>query len=353
MGRNDEGRPQTAWARPDKDSSIRCDASALWEGNGQVPILDYLSIRCGLSKRERALTAMLIKNAGTILHKARYYYERGTNEGREYRRILAAQLESLELDRYECIYFRERYDKSVIFFPVTEDIIEKAVAGQKILITVDGGKRTAAVGSRKFCLDNETFLQDGPAHAVRKSIETAFLSGRTEDYAYVDAVLRNGGRLETKDYSDIANWTNSYKPGRDYETSCRDDEMRFQIEHVRGVKGQVREHWILYDLITGKQQEAKTYIQCRKNAMEMSRRISRYETYAYRPLENAFYRGNIVRMNTFISGPEGTVTVQCTDQNGNDLDADIRELYLREEDAYLPGESVPGVKALIGEDNDI
>ena len=284
-----------------RNASVHRDASALWNDSGRVPLLDYLRVRCALSERETALTARLVKNVRDLLHGTQRYYGYGLNEEAEYRRILSVQLKDLGLDGYERIYCREWCCESVIDFPVTENIIEKALSEQKILITAHGGERTAAVGNRKFVLDNETFLQDGPAY---------------DSFSY------------------------------------RNDEKRFAVKHVHGVKGQVREHWILYDLITGEQQEAKTFIQCRMIAKTMSHRISRYELYAYRPGTDAFYRGRVVRMNAFKDGPDGLIVARCTEPGGNgeEFSAELRELYLREEDACLPGEDVPCTKGDLPED---
>lgn len=336
-----------------RNASVHRDASALWNGSGQVPLLDYLRVRCALSERETALTAQLVKNVRDLLYGTQRYYGYGLNEEAEYRRILSVQLKDLGLDGYERIYCREWCCEPVIDFPVTENIIEKALSEQKILITTHDGERTAVVGNRRFALDNETFLQDGPACAVRKSMEMAFLGGRTEDYAYADAVLRDGGRLKTKNYSDNSNWGKSIVAGHDYDSfSYRNDEKRFAVKHVHGVKGQVREHWILYDLITGEQQEAKTFIQCRMIAKTMSHRISRYELYAYRPGTDAFYRGRVVRMNAFKAGPDGLIVARCTEPGGNgeEFSAELRELYLKEEDACLPGEDAPCTKGNLPED---
>lgn len=336
-----------------RNASVHRDASVLWNDSGRVQLLDYLKVRCALTDRETALTTRLVKNVWDLLYGTQRNYGYGLNEEAEYRRILSTQLKDLGLDGYERIYCREWGCGPVIDFPVTEDIIEKALSKQKVLITAHGGERTATVGNRRFALDNKTFLQDGPSCAIKKSMEMAFLGGRTEDYAYADAALRDGGRLKTKNYSDNSNWKKSSVADRDYETfSYRNDEKRFAVKHVHGVKGQVREHWILHDLITGEQQEAKTFIQCRMIAKTMSHRISRYELYAYRPGTDAFYRGRVVRMNAFKDDPNGFIFARCTEPGGNgEFSANLRELYLREEDACLPGEDVPCTKENLPEDS--
>ena len=329
------------------------DASSLWNIYGQIPLLEYLEVKFGLTKREKELVKQLIKDAAEQLRDT--YLNFRFDMEKRYSEAIAFYLKALGLDQYETIYFCTKNGRDVVDFPVTADIIAEAISRQDIqILSTEQDERKALIGSREFTLDHDVFIQYGPASAVEKSLEIAFLSGRTQDYAYVDALIRDGGRLKMPDYADIANWPKLarwQKPNRAYEAHDLNNETRFDVEHIKRVKGQVREQWILYDLMTGEQQEAKTFVQCRQIAREMSRRVSRYEAYAYRVGMKAFFRGKIVSIDNiyqstpriaqkhrFYKDPDEIIVARCTDPDGNEFDAVLDELYLREEDACLPGE---------------
>ena len=322
------------------DVNRAADISVLWNEDGHILLVDYLKKRAGLSERETALVNEIIKGVGELICRIKWYqgYSHKNDDKREYRRLLSVKLRCLGLDEYEPIYFRQRYEEDVISFPVTKDMIEDGFAGGLIKIT-DGpgqGEQSVWIRDRCFLLDKDT-AHKSPALRVRESIEKAFLNGRTEDYAYADAVLHSGGRAYVHDYTDKANWGTAYTAGRDYKSTPY-SETRFEIEHVRGVKGQVREHWVLYDLITGEQRTGKTFTECRKLAQDLASEFSRYEPYAYSPGTDAYYRGQKVRIISLKKDGDGNTLALCAGACCVDSFINISELYLNEKDAVLPGE---------------
>lgn len=311
------------------------DITAVWESGGNVSLPDYIRKNTPLTKREWGLVERAVRFTASVI----------TRDKRVFQKALSAMLGGIVVKDCDLKYFRRNYRTGTeLILPITDEIIARSQLEGTLTVAADpdSGEVFAAVGDRKFPLGREMPSPECLPGMVRRSMEAAFLNGRSEDYVYADAVLIDRGRLYTVDYTCKSMWYKPWDSKYYYTSDYLNAEKRFRAEHVHGIKGQVRDHWVLYDCITGEQREAKTFTQCRRIAQEMSQKISRYEPYAYAVGMEAFFRKEKIRINTIRKDADGSIIVRGTNADGQDFTADIAEVYIREEDALLPGETSPG-----------
>lgn len=311
------------------------DITAVWDSGGNVSLLDYIRKNTSLTKKEWDLVKRAVRFTERVI----------TRDKRVFQKALSAMLGGVVVKECDLKYFRRNYRTGTeLVLPITDEVIARSQLEGTLTVTADpdSGEVFAAVGSRKFPLGREMPSPERLPGTVRRSMEESFLNGRSEDYVYADAILIDRGRLYTVDYSYKSMWYKPWDSKFYYTSDYLNAERRFKAEHIHGIKGQVRDHWVLYDCITGEQREAKTFTQCRRIAQEMSQKISRYEPYAYSVGMEAFFRKEKIRISAIRKDADGSIIVRGTNADGQEFTADIAEVYIREEDALLPGEPSPG-----------
>lgn len=338
-------------AMPEEPEDERNGKAQTADWPEKVTLSEYIERKYAPSGKEMDLINTMIR-----------FITYSTKEDDIFRTAMAALLAPIrirwyELDCFKCFRTGPDYTPRVeLCFPFTRAMAADGIRRGLVSVKEDpeAGGFTAWIGDRGFFLGKTAPGQDELADAVMTSMEKAFLDGRAEDYAYARAMLTDRGRVYTDDYTRQECWGKSWNHDCDYRShSWPNDEYRFEVRHVRAEKG-VKEHWVLYDRLTKEQKEEKTFKKCRETAQQLSRSISRYRPYAYSPGKEIFYicgsegRGK-GRIEELQMTPDGRCVAKCLCESPVGPEGEISfmetsKLYLREEDALLPGENRKGEK---------